>query len=76
MTRPPSHPRRRAAVRLRLAATALALAGLVGTVVLDAPVGDLESDAVARPGHEDPASAEVREGQSFVPCHGPPLPSS
>lgn len=35
--RPSSHRATRATVRLRLAATALALAGLVGTVVLDAP---------------------------------------
>lgn len=37
VTRPTSHRTARATVRLRLAATALALAGLVGTVVLDAP---------------------------------------
>ncbi|WIB78091.1 M23 family metallopeptidase [Curtobacterium sp. MCPF17_002] len=37
MPRPSSHRATRATVRLRLAATALALAGLVGTVVLDAP---------------------------------------
>ncbi|WP_133521155.1 M23 family metallopeptidase [Curtobacterium flaccumfaciens] len=37
MTRPTSHRTTRATMRLRLAATALALAGLVGTVVLDAP---------------------------------------
>ena len=37
VTRPLSHRTTRATVRLRLAATALALAGLVGTVVLDAP---------------------------------------
>lgn len=37
VTRPTRHRTARAPVRLRLAATALALAGLVGTVVLDAP---------------------------------------
>lgn len=37
VTRPTSHRITRATMRLRLAATALALAGLVGTVVLDAP---------------------------------------
>lgn len=37
VTRPTSHRTTRATMRLRLAATALALAGLVGTVVLDAP---------------------------------------
>ncbi|MET3452019.1 M23 family metallopeptidase [Curtobacterium sp. 1544] len=37
MTRPTSHRSPRATVRLRLAATGLALAGLLGTVVLDAP---------------------------------------
>lgn len=37
VTRPTSHSAPGAAVRLRLAATGLALAGLLGTVVLDAP---------------------------------------
>ncbi len=37
VTRPTSHRATRATVRLRLAATALALSGLLGTVVLDAP---------------------------------------
>ncbi|WP_263091237.1 M23 family metallopeptidase [Curtobacterium sp. RIT-PI-V] len=37
MSRPTSHRTPRATVRLRLAVTGLALAGLVGTVVVDAP---------------------------------------
>ncbi|MFJ7288221.1 peptidoglycan DD-metalloendopeptidase family protein [Curtobacterium sp. NPDC098951] len=71
MTRPPSHPRRRAAVRLRLAATALALAGLVGTVVLDAPVASAATypswdEVMAARGQESAKQDQITEIRGII----------
>lgn len=57
MSRPTSHRTPRASVRLRLAVTGLALAGLVGTVVVDAPT----AQAVTYPTWDEVKNARGKE---------------
>ncbi|WIE72701.1 M23 family metallopeptidase [Curtobacterium sp. MCJR17_020] len=57
MSRPTSHRTPRAPVRLRLAVTGLALAGLVGTVVVDAPT----AQAVTYPTWDEVKNARGKE---------------
>lgn len=57
MSRPTSHRTLRASVRLRLAVTGLALAGLVGTVVVDAPT----AQAVTYPTWDEVKNARGKE---------------
>lgn len=57
MSRPTSHRTPRASVRLRLAVTGLALAGLVGTVVVDAPA----AQAVTYPTWDEVKNARGKE---------------
>lgn len=57
MSRPSHHRAPRVSARLRLAVTGLALAGLVGTVVLDAPT----AQAVAYPTWDEVKSARGKE---------------
>lgn len=57
MSRPTSHRTPRASVRLRLAVTGLALAGLVGTVVVDAPT----AQAVIYPTWDEVKNARGKE---------------
>ncbi|MBF4605150.1 peptidoglycan DD-metalloendopeptidase family protein [Curtobacterium sp. VKM Ac-2884] len=57
MSRPTSHRTPRASVRLRLAVTGLALAGLVGTVVVDAPA----AQAVTYPTWDEVENARGKE---------------
>lgn len=57
MSRPTSHRTPRTSVRLRLAVTGLALAGLVGTVVVDAPT----AQAVTYPTWDEVKNARGKE---------------
>ncbi|WP_144710076.1 M23 family metallopeptidase [Curtobacterium pusillum] len=71
MTRPTSHSRPGAAVRLRLAATALALAGLLGTVVLDAPTASATTypswdDVMAARGQESDKQGQITEIRGII----------
>ncbi|MDR6170243.1 murein DD-endopeptidase MepM/ murein hydrolase activator NlpD [Curtobacterium sp. SORGH_AS776] len=71
VTRPTSHSRPRATVRLRLAATGLALAGLVGTVVFDAPVASAATypswdEVMAARGQESDKQDQITEIRGII----------
>jgi len=71
VTRPTSHSSPRPAVRLRLAATGLALAGLLGTVLLDAPVASAATypswdEVMAARGKESAKQGQITEIRGII----------
>lgn len=71
VTRPTSQRSPRPAVRLRLAATGLALAGLLGTVVLDAPVASAATypswdEVMAARGQESAKQEQITEIKGII----------
>jgi murein DD-endopeptidase MepM/ murein hydrolase activator NlpD len=71
VTRPTGHSRPRATAHLRLAATGLALAGLVGTVVLDAPSAHAATypswdEVMAARGQESAKQDQITEIQGII----------
>ncbi|MEK6344097.1 MAG: M23 family peptidase, partial [Curtobacterium sp.] len=71
MTRAASHRPRRPALPLRLAVTGLALAGLVGSVVLDAPVAQAKTypswdDVLAARGEESEKQTQITKIRGII----------
>lgn len=71
VTRPTSHRSPRTTVRLRLAATGLALAGLLGTVVLDAPAASAATypswdEVMAARGQESAKQDQITEIKGII----------